>query len=93
VLAWAEFTADQFEYVHGEPAIYRSSSSARREFCAACGTQILFRMDPPSEEVDVNVGSLDEPGRVEPTHHIWCASRIGWFEIADDLPRFEREST
>ena len=28
------------------------------------------------------------PGRVAPGHHIWTASRIAWFETADDLPRY-----
>jgi hypothetical protein len=38
--------------------------------------------------LDVTLASLDEPAGVRPTHHIWTASRIAWFETKDDLPRY-----
>lgn len=36
------------------------------------------------------VSTLDDPEAVEPGFHIFRASRIGWFETADELPRHER---
>jgi len=70
---------------------YSRMSAAQREFCAKCGAQILFRMDSPGDVVDVNVGTLDEPAAAAPTHHSWKSSRILWFDITDDLPRFDDE--
>jgi len=36
----------------------------------------------------VTLASLDDPEAVRPSHHIWTASRIGWFDVADALPRY-----
>jgi len=90
VLAWAAFPKGAFRYAEGEPAIYRSSENAQREFCQRCGTQIAFR-DDGSPHVDVNIASLDAPESVAPRWHIWTGSRIPWFDCADDLPRYEDE--
>jgi hypothetical protein len=36
----------------------------------------------------VTLASLDDPGAVHPSYHIWTASRIAWFDTDDDLPRY-----
>ena len=87
-VAWVSFPAEAFQWTQGRPAVHRSSPSAGREFCARCGTQMVFRLDG-SGTVDVNVASLDEPAAFPPEYHIWTASRIPWFQTADDLPRYE----
>jgi hypothetical protein len=87
-LAWASFPHGDFAYDAGAPAIYRSSSHGQREFCGSCGTQIAFRDADTPTTVDVNMASLDDPGALKPEYHIWTASRIGWFETVDDLPRY-----
>jgi hypothetical protein len=88
VLAWAGLASGSFCYTQGEPAKYASSDSGRREFCARCGTQIAFRDEGRPDRIDVNIASLDEPASIEPQYHIWVDSRIPWFEIDDDLPRY-----
>lgn len=45
------------------------------------------------DRVQVTLGSLDEPARVRPEDHVWTSSRIPWFDIRDDLPRFDKTST
>jgi hypothetical protein len=87
VLAWASFPVDSFAYTDGSPASYRSSSRASREFCASCGTQILFREDGRAR-VDLSVASLDQPEAVSPRYHIWTASQLAWFDTVDALPRY-----
>jgi hypothetical protein len=62
---------------------------AERLFCPACGTQLALRDEP--DYLDVTLGSLDQPDAVGPSYHIWIASRIAWFDTADDLPCY-RES-
>ena len=74
-----------FAWIEGEPAVYRSSAEAERLFCPACGTQLALRDEPDC--LDVTLASLDEPEAVRPSYHIWTASRIAWFDTADDLPR------
>jgi hypothetical protein len=88
VLAWASFPATAFEYTAREPAIYRSSPHGQREFCDSCGTQIAYRMAGDTNTVDVNIGSLDDCAEIRPRCHIWFRSRIEWFNVDDDLPRY-----
>ena len=87
VLAWASVPVAAFAYVQGTPAIYPSSSWGHREFCARCGTQICYRQTKDARNVDVNTGSLDDPGLCPPAMHIYFADRIAWFDTADTLPR------
>lgn len=89
VLAWLTLPVAGFAYLQGEPAVFRSSSHSQREFCAACGTQLVFRRSVDPETIDVTLASLDDPEPMPPQYHIWRQSRIGWFETADGLPRHE----
>jgi hypothetical protein len=75
-----------FSWTRSDPAVYRSSADAERFFCRECGTQLALRDEP--DFLDVTLASLDDPEAVRPTYHIWTTSRIGWFDIADDLPRY-----
>jgi hypothetical protein len=74
-----------FAWTRGNPAVYRSSAEAKRLFCPVCGTQLALRDEP--DHLDVTLASLDDPEAVRPSYHIWTASRIAWFDTADDLPR------
>ena len=89
VLVWGTVPATGFGYDQGAPAIYRSSEHAEREFCARCGTQIAFRRLDGLGYVDFTLASLDDPEALAPTYHIWCMSRLAWFETADALPRYD----
>jgi hypothetical protein len=81
---WAIFAPEAFRYVEGTPAVFRFSDWGRREFCAACGSQLVFR---DADGVSLNVPCLDDPDALPPARHIWTGSRLAWFEVADDLPR------
>ena len=67
-----------------------SSTFGHRTFCGECGTPFLMEVDHQPETIDLSVATLDEPEAVEPGFHIFWRSRIGWFELADDLPRHEQ---
>jgi hypothetical protein len=88
VVPWLTVTREAFAWSKGEPAVYRSSQNAERLFCASCGTQLAFRAIAEPDHLDVTLASLDDPEAVRPSHHIWTASRIGWFDTVDDLPRY-----
>jgi hypothetical protein len=88
VVPWLTVASDAFAWTKDEPAVYRSSHIAERLFCRTCGTQLAFRAVAEPNHLDVTLASLDDPETVRPTHHIWTDSRIGWFEVADDLPRY-----
>jgi len=87
VLVWLTVPLEGFRYEGREPAVYRSSPRSQREFCPRCGSQLAFREGAKALSVDLNVGTLDDPGAVRPDRHIWTDNRVPWFETADDLPR------
>jgi hypothetical protein len=90
VVARLTVANESFAWTTGQPAVYRSSPKAERLFCPKCGTQLALHDEP--DYLDVTLASLDTPETVRPSYHIWTASRIGWFEIADDLPRYPESS-
>jgi hypothetical protein len=90
VVAWATFSAAGFSWIAGEPGVYASSVNAKREFCAGCGSYLVFRSDNYPTEVSVNIASLDEPSAFPPRMHIFAESRIPWFHTYDALPSYPR---
>jgi len=69
---------------------HASSGFGHRLFCGQCGTPIGMKFDHQPGTIDFTVATLDHPDAVAPGFHIFRASRIGWFETADDLPRHDR---
>ena len=90
VVVWADFPAERVAWSAGAPRYRRSSERAQRGFCAECGSALAYRGDGTPERLSLTVGSLDEPARLAPAHHIFAADRIPWLALADDLPRYER---
>lgn len=91
VVAWAEFPPEAFSYTRGAPRTFQSSTDAQREFCGDCGSQLLFRDTAEAKSVDINVGTLDDPGQVAPRYHIWTESQLAWFKVDDSLPRHKQD--
>lgn len=90
VVAWFAVDPAAFSWTHGAPGAYRASAHARREFCRDCGTYIVFREDDADQTLSVNTATLDDPSLAPPAFHIYCDSRISWFDTRDDLPRHAR---
>ena len=91
-LSFVHFPAAAFTWLNREPSKYQSSRYAMRGFCADCGSTLSMHETVLGDRVQVTLGSLDHPERVRPQDHVWVRSRIPWFDVADDLPRFERSS-
>lgn len=87
-VAWAMYQESQVSFLGGPPQAYESSPGARRSFCARCGTQICFTADYIPGLIDITIGSLDDPGLVEPQLHYWESRRVPWVHFADNLPRY-----
>jgi hypothetical protein len=86
VVAWATFPLASFSWITGEPGRYASSAHAERDFCAKCGSYLVFTSTKSPTEVSVNTASFDDPGVFPPRKHIFAESRIPWFHTADELP-------
>jgi hypothetical protein len=91
-MAFASVPVEDFAFVAGADKVkrFQSTGFGHRLFCGECGTPLLMRVDHQPETVDFSIATLDDPDRVPPEFHIFRASRIGWFETADDLPRHDR---
>lgn len=61
------------------PAYFVSSKIARRGFCQHCGTPLSFEFNG-SQNMDLSVGSLDDPSVLRPV------SRIAQWHVEDGLP-------
>jgi len=89
VLVFASVHQEAFTVTKGAPRKRISSDLGERWFCDKCGTQLAMRGDDP-DLVDFTVASLDDPGAVAPSFHLWTERRIPWFQTADELPRHPR---
>lgn len=93
VLAFVHFPSASFAWIKGEPARYRSSRYAERGFCSICGSTLSMHEQVLGDRVQVSIGSLDEPQRVQPDDHVWTQDQLPWFAIDDRLPRFRQSSS
>lgn len=73
-----------------EPDRYASSPIARRGFCSVCGTPLTFEF-PDSQNMDLTVGSFDQPGRFRPRHHFGVESLHEQWLDTTALPRYRTE--
>jgi hypothetical protein len=91
-MAFATVPSGDLVFVKGAEQVRsrQSSSFGRRRFCGACGTPLTIQVDYQPETVDFPIATLDSPDTVPPGFHIFHASKVGWFETSDTLPRHER---
>jgi hypothetical protein len=85
-VAWFTVPASSLVFTRGQPQIHRSSAPVQRGFCARCGTQLTYGNERWPGEVDVTIGSLDDPSRVAPAAHIWMEDAASWDRPSDGLP-------
>ena len=73
----------------GRPDLYESSPIARRPFCSQCGTPIGFQFAEGSSNMDLTVGSFDDPSDFRPKHHFGAESiHEAWLDTSS-LPRIK----
>jgi hypothetical protein len=77
--------------IEGDVLTFASSEHGRRYSCPACGSQIYSHYSR-SDEIYVYPGSLDEPGRWQPTYELWTLRRDPRLpEFASVVRRYERD--
>jgi hypothetical protein len=91
---WVATETSGFRMVRGGDGVarYESSPGFHRCFCARCGSsvpRVPEDGEPGGERVFVPAGCLDDDPGVRPLSHIFVGSKAPWFEITDDLPRFD----
>ncbi|MES2713182.1 MAG: GFA family protein [Pseudomonadota bacterium] len=73
--------------VSGPVGRFHSSPALVRGFCTRCGTS-LFTERTGAGVIGLTCGSLDQPGTLRPTEHIWTSSKQEWLTLADGLPQY-----
>ena len=86
-MAFARVRKAALRWTRGQPASFRSSSLVERQFCAACGTALTYNLiEGPN--ISVTIGSLDDPGAIEPALEMFTKRRLEWAKPLG-LPQFE----
>ena len=91
VVTLAGFKADQVTFSGDERKIYESSPGVGRAFCGKCGTPLTWEGggDDLGPIFELHISTFDNPDALVPTAHAFYPERIPWFDIADNLPRYE----
>lgn len=87
VLIGALVNRNVFE-MSGNTMQYRSSLQGIRHFCGNCGSSMFYEFDNYPDRIEILVGTMDNADTVIPTFHGFYSERIGWFDVADTLPRW-----
>ncbi len=62
-----------------------------RGFCKECGAS-LFWDARGDEYIYISAGTLDQPTGLKTIGHIWLSQAGDYYELTDDLEKFERDS-
>ncbi len=91
VVTLAGFKADQVKFSGKERSLYESSPGVGRAFCATCGTPLTWEGDGGDlgSIFEFHISTFDNPDALVPSAHAFYPERIQWFEIDDNLPRYE----
>jgi hypothetical protein len=82
--AFAAVPTDKLTFTRGAPKVYRSSTIAKRGFCAECGTPLTYS-GVNSPRVSVTICSLDDPNAVAPSEQLDADFAVAW--ISDCLTK------
>ena len=77
--------------VRGQELIARfeSSPGSFRKFCRRCGSVVTDTEAAWQDFTFMPAGALDDDPGIRPVGHIFVGSKASWFDITDDLPRFD----
>jgi hypothetical protein len=85
--AYVPNKAADFDWTRGTPGMFASSSIATRGFCRDCGTPLSFL--GPSGRMNVTLGSLDDPSRVELTEQFGMEGKHSCIDKLPEMPGTE----
>jgi hypothetical protein len=90
-MVFATVARDKFIVMQGlgKVGTFQSTSFGERSFCRDCGSPLTIHVRHQPDEIDVTVGTLDDPAKVAPTFHLYVSEMPEWMIIGDDLPRFD----
>jgi hypothetical protein len=89
---WICVPRSAFQFTGDLPRYFDSSPGRRRGFCGTCGSPLTWENERLPDEIHLYAASLSDPTQVQPERHVFAREQLPWFEVADQLPRFEGTS-
>ena len=91
VVTLAGFNADQVAFSGEARKTYASSPGVERAFCGNCGTPLTWEGAGSDGKLiaEIHISTFENPEALVPAAHAFAPERISWFDIADNLPRYE----
>ncbi len=87
---WASSSAAEADIaITGKVKWYAASTTAKRGFCETCGS-FLFWKAHDEDRISFALGALDAPTGVRLESHIFVADKGDYYDIADNLPQYEK---
>ena len=80
---------ENFRWLSGTPVAYASSPGVTSTHCGRCGAPLTYASSR-NTQVDLYIGTLDDPLAAVPTYHVHVDEQLPWFETTDTLPRYAR---
>ena len=94
VVAWVAFASQNVKFVKGERKVFESSPGIGWGFCSRCGGSLSWEGNSlrysGTHITEFLISTLDNPEDYIPDRHWFESEKIPWFEIADDLPRYQK---
>ena len=59
-----------------------------RSFCPTCGSSVFAESDG---EIEIHLGTLDEPNQLTPTYEIWTIRREAWLPEFPNTQKYKRD--
>jgi hypothetical protein len=89
VATYVGIKTENARYTGAAPKSHESSPGAFRHFCGTCGTPIAYTGARWPDEIHFYHGTLEDPSVWPPTGHAHVVEQVTWFEVHDELPRYE----
>ncbi|MEM7745372.1 MAG: GFA family protein [Pseudomonadota bacterium] len=90
VAAFVVFVREQVDWTTGARGLFDSSPGVRRAFCRDCGSSLTWEARHRGTDlVEIHISALDDPDAFAPNEHTHWREKIGWLQMADDLPRHD----
>jgi hypothetical protein len=90
-LPWGEIEPEKLTITHGAGSLIVEGESeghhARR--CATCYSLVYW--SGYEGRIRIPYGTLVDEPTLKPTAHMFVGSKAAWYEIRDDLPRYDED--
>ncbi len=80
---------EDFKIIEGKEfvSIYQKTDNTALGFCRNCGSS-LFSQKTQTRKYNIRLGILDDSPTKKPTFHIFVSSKAPWYDITDNLTKF-----